>query len=135
MAGYSKRSIVEKLGIKAGQTIVILNAPQGYEETLGRLPENVTIKTDIKRAEDFIQFFTKSREELEVLFPKLKAKLNNSGMLWISWPKASSKHETDLNENIVMQIGLANGLVDIKVIAVDDVWSGLKFVYRLKDRK
>ena len=84
---------------------------------------------------DFIQFFTQVRNELEVQFRDLKRELLKGGMLWISWPKGSSKVETDLNEGIVREIGLKNGLVDVKVCAVDEVWSGLKFVYRKEDRK
>ncbi len=84
---------------------------------------------------EFIQFFTKSKRELENMFPRLKVKLAQKGMLWISWPEGSSKVESDLNENLVIEIGLKNGLVDVKVAAIDETWSGLKFVYRLKDGK
>ena len=83
---------------------------------------------------DFIQFFTKQRSELNHVFPALKERVSETGMLWISWPKAASKIATDVDENAVREIGLKNQMVDIKVCAVDDVWSGLKFVYRLKDR-
>jgi hypothetical protein len=134
-AGYSKRSLVEKLGIKEGIAIAILNAPPVYSVILGDLPKNVTVTQLLTEQLTFIQFFTKSREELEKIFPSLKETLSYDGTLWISWPKLSSKIPTDLNENIVMQIGLENGLVDVKVIAIDEVWSGLKFVYRLKDRR
>lgn len=83
---------------------------------------------------DLIQYFTTQQKKLKQSFPKLKEKLAIDGSLWISWPKQSSKVPTDLNENDVMHIGLEYGLVDVKVIAVDETWSGLKFVYRLKDR-
>lgn len=77
----------------------------------------------------------KEKKELESEFPRLKAHLAMDGILWTSWPKGASKVKTDLTETIVRQIGLAKGLVDVKICAVDEVWSGLKFVYRLKDRK
>jgi hypothetical protein len=137
VAGYSKRSLVEKLGIKAGQAVLFLNAPENYFEILG-LPQNLTpggLKPPGAAALDFIQFFTTQRAELEKHFPDLKKSLAPDGALWISWPKGSSKVKTDLNENIVREIGLKNHLVDVKVCAVDEVWSGLKFVYRRQDRK
>ena len=133
-AGYSKKSLVEKLGIKEGFAIAILGAPVNYAATLGRLPAGVTHATKMKGPLDFIQFFSSRRSHLDEQFPKLKASLSPSGMLWVSWPKGSSGVPTDLTENVVRDIGLTNGLVDVKVCAVDEVWSGLKFVYRIKDR-
>ena len=133
-AGYSKRSLPEKLGIKPGFRVCILNAPASYDATLGELPPGVQRLAKPKVALDFIQFFTKQRSELERIFPALKKELAETGMLWISWPKAASKITTDVNENAVREIGLKNQMVDIKVCAVDETWSGLKFVYRLKDR-
>ncbi|MBI4546574.1 MAG: DUF3052 domain-containing protein [Ignavibacteriae bacterium] len=135
MAGYSKKSLVEKLGIKEGSTIIIVNPPLGYDKTLGRLPQNVTRVKQLKSPLDFIHFFTKEKKKLEDLFPKLKKALASNGMLWVSWPKGSSRIPTDLNENVVRAIGLRNGLVDVKVCAIDERWSGLKFVYRAEDRK
>lgn len=92
----------------------------------------MTEKLGIKAG--MIQYYTDSRSDLEKTFPLLKKSLAPDCALWISWPKASSGKKTDLNENVVREIGLKNGLVDVKVIAVDEVWSGLKFVFRLKDR-
>jgi hypothetical protein len=135
MTGYSKRSLVEKLGIKPGASLMILNAPEGYDQALGALPDGVFVASAPASSLDFIQFFIREREGLETSFPALKQALAHDGQLWISWPKGSSRVPTDLNENIVREIGLQNGLVDVKVIAVDEVWSGLKFVYRMKDRK
>jgi hypothetical protein len=134
-AGYSKKSLVEKLGIKAGFKISILDPPKNYNSTLGKLPENVAVMKELKGPLDFIHFFTEERKELGSKFPILKQELSRDGMVWISWPKISSKVATDLNENIVREIGLKNGLVDVKTCAVDEIWSGLKFVYRVKDRK
>jgi hypothetical protein len=133
-AGYSGTPLIKKLGIKAGAKIAILNAPEGYDATLGELPDNVEKAAALDRPLDFIQFFTRDRFELEQEFPALKQVMQKNGMLWISWPKASAKLKTDLTENIIRDIGLANKLVDVKVCAVDAVWSGLKFVYRLEDR-
>lgn len=135
MAGYSKRSLVEKLGIKPGYKIHIANSPEGYGKTLGKLPEKTVVARSLDSSCDFIHFFTTDRAELESGFPKLKKHLASAGMLWISWPKGASKIKTAVNENIAREIGLQNGLVDVKVCAVDDVWSGLKFVFRLKDRR
>ena len=133
-AGYSGTPLVKKLGIKPGYTIAILNPPEDYHQTLGDLPEDVTYVNDLSQSLDFIHFFTKDRAELEAEFLNLKAALKPAGMLWISWPKKASKIATDLDENIIRNIGLTNGLVDVKVAAIDAVWSGLKFVYRLEDR-
>ncbi len=122
-AGYSGTPLVQKLGIKSGMMVYLVGAPPGYPAvSSGTAPY------------DFVHFFTKEKKELLKKFPEMKKKLSQSGMLWISWPKGSSKVPTDLNDNVVREIGLANDLVDVKVCAVDDVWSGLKFVYRLKDR-
>ena len=136
MAGYSKKSLVEKLGIKAGFKVAFVDPADDYARNLGRLPDGVrTIKSDgLKRELDFIHVFGKSRKDMEAKIARLKRCLLADGMLWASWPKGSSGVETDLNENVLREIGLKNGLVDVKVCAVDEVWSGLKFVYRLKDR-
>lgn len=133
-AGYSGTPLVRKLGIKPGFVILVLNAPDNYAETLGSLPDSVTQSDTLTGRLDFIQLFTKERAELEMYFPDLKSALASNGMLWISWPKKASKVPTDLDENIIREIGLANGLVDVKVAAMDAVWSGLKFVFRVEDR-
>jgi len=134
-AGYSKKSLVEKLGIKDGFAISIIEAPKDYAATLGKLPSGVKQSENLKGPLDFLQFFCSKRSRLEDNFPALKEALSPSGMLWVSWPKASSGVPTDLTENVVREIGLRNGLVDVKVCAVDEIWSGLKFVYRTKDRR
>ncbi len=125
--------MVKKLGIKEHFNVAFVNAPAGFVNELD-LPERVEINSRTRTQLDFIQLFVKSRRELETKFPLHAAKLDPSGMFWISWPKKASGVVTDLTENVVRDIGLANGLVDVKVCAVDDVWSGLKFVFRLKDR-
>jgi len=134
MAGYSKRTIIDKLGIKPGQRLIFLNPPAGYAQTLGALPAGVTQVSSLRDEFDFIHAFSTSRTTVERDFPRWKAHLAKTGMLWASWPKGASTIATDLSENLIRDIGLANGLVDVKVAAIDEDWSGLKFVWRLKDR-
>ncbi len=111
-----------------------MGAPRGYRTTLGTLPPGVTIATTLRGTMPFIHFFTKQRAALESRFPMLERALSTDGALWISWPKKASGVATDLTENDVRAVALAHGLVDVKVCAVDEVWSGLKLVRRLKDR-
>ncbi len=131
---YSERPLIAKLGIKPHTNIAILNAPSKVEAALRQLPPGVSKKVSLRAPLDFIHFFTPQRQALQNKFAALKAALAKDGTLWVSWPKAASGVHTDLNENIVREIGLGNGLVDVKVCAIDEVWSGLKFVYRLADR-
>jgi hypothetical protein len=133
-AGYSKRSLVDKLGIKPNTKIRIVYAPVGYDQTLGPLPAGVTTQSKLTRDMDFLQAFYTDSKTMAREFSNLKKALKPNGTLWISWPKKAAKMTTDLTEDVVRNIGLEHGLVDVKVCAVDDVWSGLKFVYRLADR-
>jgi hypothetical protein len=134
MAGYSGTPLIKKLGIKDNFNVAFVNAPENFVAQL-ELPAAVNVKRISQRkALDFIQVFVTSQTALKTAFAQYPPKMKSNGMLWISWPKKSSGVQTDLNENIVRDIGLAAGLVDVKVCAVDEVWSGLKFVYRLKDR-
>lgn len=132
-AGYSGTSLYKKLGIKPGDKVWFSGNPNGYESELqkaGAFQLAPKLGTD----HDFVHLFTTSRSDLTRSFPKLKSAIKPNGMVWISWPKKSSGIKTDLDENIVRELGLRTGLVDVKVCAVDEVWSGLKFVFRLKDR-
>ncbi len=133
-AGYSIRPLTAKLGIKPNTRIAVMGAPRGYRTTLGALPPGVALTTTLRGTLPFIHFFTKRRAALESRFPMLKQALTMDGALWISWPKKTSGVPTDMTENDVRDVALAHGLVDVKVCAVDDVWSGLKLVRRLKDR-
>ena len=133
-AGYSPRSLVEKLGIKPGSKIAILNAPRGYRTTLGKLPAGVRVATTLQGKISFIQLFTVARAELEQRIPALLRVLEPAGMIWISWPKKASGVPTDITEDVVRAVALPTGLVDVKVAAVDEVWSGLKLVRRLTHR-
>lgn len=114
MAGYSGKPLTEKLGIKSGQRIHFAHAPENYAQTLGELPVQVVVVKSLKGPCDLIQFFTRERAELEEAFPRLRQNLAANGSLWISWPKAASKIKTDLNENVAREIGLRNGLVDVR---------------------
>jgi hypothetical protein len=128
-AGYSGTPLPKKLGIKEGASVAILNAPAGYANSLG-VKAAIELKSDL----DFIQFFTKARAELEKQLPRLRKSIEHDGMIWISWPKKSSGVETDLTEDIIRDTALALKLVDVKVCAVDEVWSGLKLVIPVKER-
>jgi len=134
MVGYSKRSLVDKLGIKPGASVLIVGAPKGYAKTLGPLPEGVSLAKSPRAGLDFIHLFTTRRADLERRFGALQRALAPAGMLWVSWPKQASGVPTDMTEDVVRDVALARGLVDVKVCAVDDTWSGLKLVRRLKDR-
>lgn len=134
MAGYSGKPLAQKLGLKPGMRATFQNTPPGYADLLGDLPDGLETAERLDGAFDFIQaFFTETAVLLQA-FPALKAALKPAGMLWLSWPKKAARMPTDLDENRIRQIGLDGGLVDVKVIAVDERWSGLKFVVRLRDR-
>jgi hypothetical protein len=132
MAGYSATPLLKKLGIKPEAHCVVFNEPKEYWNWLSPLPEGVKVIS--KGNADFVHLFATDQKTFEKQFLTHKKRLNKNGMMWISWPKKSSKVPTDLDENIIRNFGLKNGLVDVKVCAVDEVWSGLKFVYRLQDR-
>jgi hypothetical protein len=134
MAGYSGTPLARKLGIKEGFRIALVNAPKDFESELGELPGNVQFIKRPAKSLDIILFFVLTERTLTRDFAKLAARLTPNGMLWIAWPKKSSGVATDLSEQRVQRIGLEAGLVDVKVCAIDETWSGLKFVYRLKDR-
>ena len=133
-AGYSRRRLVEKLDLEPGSKAHLRGAPDGYLEILGPLPDGVVLRSTLRSPLDFIQAFFDSERRLARDLPSLRDALVPGGALWISWPKKASGVTTDLTENVIRAVGLAHGLVDVKVAAVDDVWSGLKFVRRLRDR-
>lgn len=136
MAGYSGTPLVKKLGFKAGFRAGLVNPPLEFERELAPLPNDVSISVGVLSKQlDLIILFADSQKKLKTEFPRLARKLSENGMLWIAWPKKASGVITDLSDNEVRNIGLDAGLVDVKVCAVNNVWSGLKFVYRLKDRK
>jgi hypothetical protein len=136
MPGYSGTPLPKKLGIKVGFRVQLANAPPDVRTELREaLAGCEVVKPEQRNPLDFAMIFTKSRAELSQEFSRISKLLALAGMLWVSWPKKSSGVATDLDENVVRGIGLDAGLVDVKVCAVTEVWSGLKFVRRVKDRK
>jgi hypothetical protein len=133
--GYSGTPLLKKLGIKPDFKMMLVNTPKHYFKLLGKLPDGVQILSKPQTPSDFIHFFSRERKECEEKLPDLKKALIPNGIIWVSWPKGASNVPTDLNDNVVRQIALKNGLVDIKVCAVDEIWSGLKLVIPVKDRK
>jgi hypothetical protein len=125
--------LARKLGIVAGDRLAVVSAPNGFRDHLD-LPDGVRIRTSARGRVDVLVFFATRQRELARRFPTMKRAIEHDGGLWIAWPKRTSGVATDLSENPVREIGLANGLVDNKVCAIDDTWSGLRFVYRLADR-
>ncbi|MDP9205541.1 MAG: DUF3052 domain-containing protein [Gemmatimonadota bacterium] len=131
-AGYSGTPLVSKLGLKPGARVQLVSPPSDFSDTIGLMPAGV--KPVTRGRLDFAMLFVRTASDLKKGFPRLRDRLESNGMLWVSWPKKASGVETDLSENLVRLIGLDAGLVDVKVCAVDEVWSGLKFVRRVKDR-
>ena len=134
MPGYSGTPLPKKLGIKDGLRVCLVDMPSEVRTELSSAFAHCEIAIDGKNPLDFAMVFTKSRTALVKEFKRISKLLSPAGMLWISWPKKSSGVATDLDENVVREIGLAAGLVDVKVCAVTEIWSGLKFVRRVKDR-
>jgi hypothetical protein len=135
MAGYTGTPLAKKLGIREGQRIHIVNGPESFPDLLGELPADVQILSTARAPLDLVLLFVISRKDLDKRFAGLAARLAPAGMLWVAWPKKSSGVPTDLNFDVVQRRGLDDGLVDTKICAVDDIWSGLRFVIRVKDRK
>lgn len=133
MAGYSGTPLTKKLGIKSGFRIILVKAPEGFSKQLD-MPSAVKIISDVRQRADLAILFVTSFKQLTATFPKYTARIEPAGMLWVAWPKKSSGVVSDLSESVVQSFGLAQGMVDIKVCAIDETWSGLKFVFRLKDR-
>lgn len=130
MAGYSGTPLVRKLGIKEGQRVGLFGAPSGLDDTLGPLPDGVTVTRQARGTLDIIVSFHTERAELERRIPALLDALDVDGALWMAWPKRSSKVATDLSEDVLRDVWLPLGLVDTKVCAIDDVWSGLRLCWR-----
>ncbi|MDH3732821.1 MAG: DUF3052 domain-containing protein [Gemmatimonadota bacterium] len=133
-AGYSGTPLVKKLGIKPGSRIELWNEPDDYWELLGDLPSEARRADADEVGVEFSHVFATTASELRAGLDAARSRMARGGMVWLSWPKKSSGVETELDGNVVRQLGLETGLVDIKVCAVDDTWSGLKFVIRVADR-
>jgi len=134
LSGYSGTRLAKKLGIKEGFTISVFHQPEYYFQLFTDLPVNIKLVTNEKLKKDFIHYFVKEEKQLLKDISKLKGQIEQNGIIWISWPKKASKVATDVTEDVVRNIALKNGLVDIKVCAVDEVWSALKLVIPVKDR-
>jgi Protein of unknown function (DUF3052) len=129
--GYSGKTLVDKLGIKPGHLVLIRNAPRNYARTLGKLPPGAFRYATGKGPFDLIQVFVSAERDLCQAIGDARRVMKHDGMVWVSWPKKSSGRKSDVDENDVRRAGLALDLVDVKICAVDAVWSGLKFVIPL----
>src|SRR5215210_6781261 len=135
MAGYSGTPLPRKLGIKPGHRVLLVGAPEGFTDgTLGDLPDGVEVRTRATGEADVIVAFHTRRAALAKRMPALRERMVPNAGLWIAWPKRAAKVETDLTEDVVRELALANALVDNKVCAIDETWSGLRLVIRLRDR-
>lgn len=135
MTGYSGTPLAKKLGVKAGAKVMLINAPDHYLDLFTDLSPDIYFTDDASLEIDVIHFFSKSADEYRVKLPILMKQIKQDGMIWVSWPKKASKVVTDITEDLIRNFALQIGLVDIKVCAVDEVWSGLKLVIPVKDRK
>ena len=134
MPGYSSTPLAKKLGIKEGFHLDLVHAPDHYFDLFTDLPPHLIFEDDIDTKKDFIHFFTKNKQEFITTLPRLKRQIKPTGVIWVSWPKKASKVITDITEDDIRSYAIQIGLVDIKVCAVDDVWSGLKLVIPVKRR-
>ena len=134
MAGYSGTPLTKKLGIRDGLRVSLIGIPADVRADLQSALAGCSMVKDSREPIDFVMLFAKSQTELKTKFARSAEQLAPAGMLWVSWPKKASGVPTDMNENDVRRIGLEGGLVDVKVCAVSEVWAGLKFVRRVKDR-
>lgn len=134
MAGYSGTPLAKKLGIKDGTELFPVGAPAGYRKLLAPLPAGVKFVSRLGQGTDVVHFFTRERRELEKQLPAWYDRLRDDASIWVSWPKKASGVATDITEDVVRAVALPIGLVDVKVCAVDDTWSGLKLVVRKENR-
>jgi hypothetical protein len=135
MAGYSGTPLAKKLGIKAGFTVFAIGGPADYASLLAPLPDDVKFVNTLTSTVDLIHLFTKSAAELDANLRIWRHAMKSDGMIWVSWPKKASKVPTDITEDVIREVALPMGLVDVKVCAVDETWSGLKLVVRKEWRK
>jgi hypothetical protein len=137
MAGYSGTPLAKKLGVRDGSRVLLVGAPQEMEETIGVLPPGAAVERRAARgvAYDVIVLFAPDGRALKKEFAAAKGRMKVNGGLWVAWPKKASGVKTDLTEDAVREVGLAGGLVDNKVCAIDETWSGLRLVVRVKDRR
>ena len=134
MVGYSGTPLARKLGIKEGARVALLGAPEGFDEELAPLPDGVRVLRRLGPDLDVAVLFVTERQQLERRFPQVARAITPAGGFWIAWPKKSSKVPTDVTEDVLREVGLPRGLVDNKVCAVTEIWSGLRFVWRKENR-
>lgn len=134
MAGYSGTPLAKKLGIKEGSRLFVSGAPRNYLQLVAPLPEGVKLVPRVDANTDIVHIFSTERARLKSVLRDSLGKLKQDGSIWVSWPKRSSKVPTDITEDTIREIALPMGLVDIKVCAVDEIWSGLKLVLRKENR-
>jgi len=130
MAGYSARPLAKKLGFRDNLRVLLVNAPKHYVTLVAPVPRGTKISSQLRTDIDICHFFARSAAELAKKLPKLRSAIRSNGFIWVSWPKRASKVRTDITEDTIREIALPMGLVDIKVCAVDETWSGLKLVIR-----
>ena len=130
MAGYSNRPLVDKLGIKPGARVALVGAPEGFAATLAPLPDGVRLTTRLSKGVDVAVMFTTSRARLENRWGALTDAVGPAGAVWVAWPKRASGVATDMTEHVMREIALPTGLVDNKVCAIDEVWTGMRLVIR-----
>jgi hypothetical protein len=130
VAGYSGTPLVQKLGVKSGQTFCVVSGPAGYDKLLGPLPDGARLATRFSTRADIVQVFVTDRARLATALSQYRHELGPDASVWVSWPKKSSKVPTDITEDVIREVALPLGFVDVKVCAVTDVWSGLKLVVR-----
>jgi len=135
MAGYSKTPLAQKLGIKPGMKVAALNPPGGYRKLLAPLPTDVSFTDRAVASASFVHLFVTKRRTLEKELRRLRKLLDDAGVLWISWPKKASRVATDITEDVIREVCLPLGFVDVKVCAVDEIWSGLKLMIRRENRR
>jgi hypothetical protein len=135
MAGYSGTPLAKKLGIKTGHRIFVDAGPPNYLQLLEPLPEGVSLLPRLAGKADMIHLFTREAGALAAKLEAYRQRIAEDGMIWVSWPKKAAKVPTDVTEDVIRELALPLGLVDTKVCAVDEVWSGLKLVIRLENRR
>jgi hypothetical protein len=135
MAGYSGTPLAQKLGIKPGHKVITINPPVNYSKLLAPLPEAVSLAQKAPVGAGFVHFFISERKALERELSRLRKLIADTGVLWVSWPKKSSGVATDVTEDVIREVALPLGFVDVKVCAVDETWSGLKLMIRRTNRE
>jgi hypothetical protein len=133
--GYSGTPLAKKLGLKEGLSVKLINPPENYFDLFDNLPDNLEFQDEPGILKDLIHCFVKDSTVMTTALIQLKEEIKQNGMIWVSWPKKSSKVPTDITEDVIRNHALKIGLVDIKVCAVDEIWSALKLVIPVKDRK